>query len=268
MKSLKAMWVLFLILFASGCQQLVNDITDYSPPAPPTGLWTETGDNFIELFWNKNRESDVAGYNVFVSGSYNGRYDLIGSVRTPYFKDTGARNGATYYYAVTAYDYDGNESELSRDVIYDVPRPEGYGVVLDDYRRVTATSGYDFSRYAVVPYNDLYADMYFENYQGTYYMNVRSDTDIQDMGPTNSILDIREAPNSGWSPTRDVQLIPGHTYVVWTWDDHYAKFRVSNISPSRVTFDWAYQLQKSNPMLKAGKSAGGERTAVHSDHQR
>lgn len=269
MKILRTIWIVLLVLFASGCKQMASDYLDTRPPSPPSGLWTETGDNLIELFWNENPESDVAGYNVFVSGSYNGRYELIGSVRSPYFLDNAARNGATYYYAVTAYDYDGNESELSRDVAYDVPRPEGYGVVLDDFRRVPATAGYDFSRYAVVPNNDLYADMYFENYQGTYYMNVRSDTDIQDMGPTNSILDIREAPTSGWSTTGDVELIAGHMYVVWTWDDHYAKFRVTNVSPTRVTFDWAYQLQQSNPMLKPSKRpGGGERTTGHTERKR
>jgi hypothetical protein len=268
MKGFRTILVAMLILFVGGCKHLVNDFIDRTPPAPPTGLWTETGDNFIELLWDRNREGDVAGYNIFVSGSYDGRYELIGSVREPYFNDRDARNGLTYYYAVTAYDYDGNESELSRDVAYDIPRPEGFGVVLDDYRRVTATAGYDFSRYAVVPYNDLYADMYFENFQNTLYMNVREDADIIDMGPTNSILDIREAPSSGWSTTYDVRLVAGHTYVVWTWDDHYAKFRAVNVSGNRVTFDWAYQLQKSNPLLKRAGGSGGKRTAVHREKER
>jgi hypothetical protein len=267
-KSMRTFWIVLLVLFASGCKHIVNDFVDSTPPSRPAGLWTETGDGFIELFWEKNREGDVAGYNVFVSSSYDGRYELIGSVKTSYFNDTGAENGATYYYAVTAYDYDGNESELSRDVAYDVPRPEGYGVLLDDYRRVTATSGYDFSRYGVVPFNDLYADMYFENWRDTLYMNVRSDSDIQDMGRTNSILEIREAPSAGWSSTHDVVLVAGHTYVVWTWDDHYAKFRVTNASPGRVTFDWAYQLQKSNPLMKRAKRLDGERIAEHFDKQR
>lgn len=265
---IRTLWVAVLLLFASGCHHMSDDFADVTPPSAPRGLWTQTGDNMIELFWDRNAEPDVAGYNVFVSSSYNGRYELIGTVRSPYFLDLGARNGNTYYYAVTAFDYDGNESELSRDVAYDIPRPEGYGVVLDDFRRATATSGYDFSRYSVVPYNDLYADMYFENYQGTLYMNVREDSDIIDMGPTQSLLDIREAPTSGWSPTHDVQLVVGHTYVVWTWDDHYAKFRVTNLSPGRVTFDWAYQLQRSNPLLKRSQHSHGERGLVHQDKSR
>jgi hypothetical protein len=45
--------------------------------------------------------------------------------------------------------------------------------------------------------------------------------------------------------------------VVWTWDDHYAKFRVSSVSSGRVVFDWAYQLVPSNRLLK--KTPAGER---------
>ena len=249
-----------------GCEKPFGP--DFIPPSPPTGLYTSTGDNFIELFWNASPEHDVAGYNVFVSPTYNGRYELIGSTHSTYFNDVGAQNGSTYYYAVTAYDFDGNESDLSRDVAYDVPRPEGYDVVLSSYRQSPGYAGYDFSDYTIRAYNDLYADMYFEYYQGEYYMDVRTDTDIQDVGPTNSILEVREAPATGWSQTHDVTLRVGHTYVVWTWDDHYAKFRVTSLSPSRVVFDWAYQLQESNPMLKRVGRGGGERQVVHADIER
>lgn len=237
------------ILTLAGCTR--HDFhPSYGPPSPPTGLRTQTGDNSIELFWDPNPEPNVAGYNVYVSSSYNGRYQEIGSTHLTQFLDNGALNGNTYYYAVTAYDFDGNESALSKDVAYDIPRPEGYGVVLNDYRTVPMTAGYEFSTYTVVPYNDKNCDMWFENYNGVFYMDVNTDADIQDMGPTQSILDINQAPTAGWSTTHDVQLSAGHTYVVWTWDDHYAKFRVSNVAPDRVVFDWAYQLQKSNPLLK------------------
>ncbi|MEK9138886.1 MAG: hypothetical protein AAB393_17330 [Bacteroidota bacterium] len=252
-------------LVLAGCDRIAGP--DLSPPVPPTGLYTETGDNFIELFWRANPEKDVAGYNVFVSSTYDGRYELIGSTHSPYFDDTGARNGSTYYYyAVAAYDFDGNESALSRDVAYDVPRPEGYNVILNSYRQIPAYAGYDFSEYRVRAYNDLYTDMYFEYYNGEFYMNVRSDSDIQDMGPTSSLLDIRIAPSSGWSSTHDATLRVGHTYVVWTWDDHYAKFRVTSRSSNRVVFDWAYQLQVSNPMLKpVSRGGGGTRQVVHAE---
>ncbi len=236
-------------LALTGCHQHGIE-PDYQPPLPPTGLWTSTGDNFIELFWKDNYESDLAGYNVFVSSTAAGPYTLIGSTRDPYFLDNGARNGISYYYAVSAYDFEGNESALCRDVAYDIPRPEGYDVLINDFHLSPNTAGYDFSDYLVVPYDDLYADIWYEYYLGGSYMVVSDDTDIQDMGPTNSILDVKIAPANGWSPTHDVVLRPGHTYVVWTWDDHYAKFRVTALSPGRVVFDWAYQLQESNPLMK------------------
>lgn len=229
---------------------------DFVPPSAPTGLRTATGDNFIELFWNANREADVSGYNVYVSGTFSGRYELIGSTSATYFNDEGAVNGKTYYYAVTAYDYDGNESGLSKDVAYDIPRPEGYDLVMTDYRTAPLFAGYDFSGYKVLPFNDPASDMWYESYNGEFYMNVRTDTDIKDMGPTSSILDIGTAPSSGWSTTHDVLLRVGHTYVVWTFDDHYAKFRVAAMSPGRVTIDWAYQTLKSSPLLKRAVVGG------------
>jgi len=242
-------FVLALALTLAGCDLHVYR-TDLTPPSEPRGLYTRTGDRQLELNWLSNPEPDVAGYNVFVSSSYNGRYDLIGSTAGTRFVDLDARNGTTYYYAVSAYDYAGNESELSRDVIYDTPRPEGCGVQLFDYRSRPNVAGYDFSTYTVGPYNDRYTDVFFENYNGSYYLNVWEDSDIQDMGYTTSLSEIGYAPEGGWSPTKDARIIPGHTYVVWTCDNHYAKLRVVSVSGTRVVFDWAYQLQSGNPRLR------------------
>jgi hypothetical protein len=243
------------VLLLSGCHRNF-DHPQYGPPSAPTGISTQTGDNFIEIFWNPNPEQNIVGYNVYVGASYQGRYQWIGSTRGTSYVDRGALNGTTYYYAVTAYDNDGNESDLSRDVAYDIPRPEGYGVTLTDYKTVPLAAGYDFSTYSTLAYNDKNTDMWYEYYGGVNYMDVNTDSDIQDMGPTQTILDINQAPASGWSPTHDVQLTAGHTYVVRTWDNHYAKFRVSALSTDHVVFDWAYQLVPTNPLLKRAVVGG------------
>lgn len=240
--------IVSIVIFA-GCDVEVfrNDVT---PPSGPRGIYSSTGDDLVELTWLENPEPDVAGYNVFVSSTYYGTYRLIASTPQSHFVDYDAVNGQTYYYAVTAYDYAGNESELSRDVVYDTPRPEGYNVTLQDYYTRPNSAGYDFSTYSIGPYNDQYTDMFFEHYNGIHYMDVWDDTDIQDMGYTNSLYEITSAPQGGWSPTKDVRLIVGHSYVVWTWDNHFAKFRVTSVTASGARFDWAYQLQEGNPRLK------------------
>jgi len=252
MKQLIALLIISLT-FAS-CTVYVLDTT---PPAIPSGISTISLDNAVQIDWNANSESDFAGYNIWVSDQYDGSYSRIGSAQLPQFVDYGASNGVTYYYGITAYDYDGNESEMSRDVAYDTPRPEGYHVSLYDFVIYPASAGYDFSTYSIGQYNDEFSDVFFENANGLFYLNVWSDTDIQDMGYTQTLDDISVAPTGGWSPSGSAEAIIGHTYVIWTWDDHYAKVRVKDITASRVVFDWAYQTAPANPELsRAPQSLG------------
>lgn len=248
MKLLAAVMMMTYFMF-TGCTKSVV-APDLTAPSPPQGISTSTGDNFIEIFWVHNTEPDLAGYHVYVSSSLDGNYTFLTSTRNPYFMDNGARNGSTYYYSLTAYDVAGNESSPSHEVAYDTPRPEGYNVEAYDYRTTPLLAGYDFSTYSIGPYDDRYTDVYYEYFQGRYYLDVWTDLDIQDMGYTNTLYDIQSAPAAGWAPTKDAQLIVGHTYVIWTWDNHFAKLRVTAVTPSRVTFDWAYQLDRGNTRLK------------------
>jgi hypothetical protein len=240
--------VFSLVLFA-GCRERFLE-PDFISPAAPQGLVTQAGDRLVDLFWYPNTEPDLAGYKVYYSSSYNGTYHLIGTTSHTSFTDRDARNGSTYFYAVTAFDASGNESELTPELVKVTPRPEGYDIVLDDYRTVPARAGYDFSSATVGPYDDQYTDLFFESYNGRLYFDVWDDSEIQDAGYTGSLADVVEAPATGWSPTGDVYVIAGHTYVIRTWDRHYAKVRVTAVSSSGVSFDWAYQLQSDNPQLK------------------
>ena len=250
----------FFILSFIGCDENIFH-PDINPPSTPVGLYAEAGDKFIEIFWNANTETDFAGYNIYAGTSVSGRYQLIGTTKETHFVDEGLRNGVTYYYRLSSFDYDGNESSLSRDYASATARPEGYDVVLKDYRIYPADAGYDFSTYSVGKYDDQYTDIFFEYYNGTYYMDVWDDSQIQDFGYTKSLYDIIQAPTSGWSPTKDVRLIVGHTYIVRTWDYHYAKLRITSLSSTRVIFDWAYQLQADNTQLKM--SVPSERKALN-----
>ncbi len=262
MKKLKILLALVLSVIAFlGCKD-EESYYDTIPPSPPSNITTLTGDNRIDIQWRDSPESDVAGYNIYVNDSYEGKYTLIGNTPYNYFVDLGAVNGYTYYYAISAYDYNGNESELSYDIVYDTPRPEGFNQSIFEYKRFPNNSGYSFSEYLVVPYDDDRTDFFYEKYNGKFYLDVWSDSDIQDMGETYDIYDVSQAPINGWVPLVDGENIKyteafvGHTYVIWTWDNHFAKVRISSITPERIVFDWAYQIAEGNPELKTARGSG------------
>jgi hypothetical protein len=254
MKTILSILAAFLII---GCHDPF--LNNHTPPNPPQGIKAVARDNSTQLTWFESQEGDVAGYKVWVSDRYDGRYELLGKTTDPTFTDYGAKNGVREYYAVSAYDFDRNESDLSKDVVYATPRPEGYGAKVADYRLSPSVAGYDFSTYSVGKYNDDYTDLYFEALNGRYYLDVWQDTDIQDMGYTNTLHDIAFAPPAGYSPSKSVEAIPGHTYVIWTWDNHYAKVRVKEVTQSKVTFDWAYQVAQASPELKRDADPNGTR---------
>jgi len=47
-----------------------------------------------------------------------------------------------------------------------------------------------------------------------------------------------------------VEVIFGHSYIIWTRDNHFAKLRVNGfIRAYGIVFDWAYQVDPGNPEL-------------------
>lgn len=245
------------LMLLNACNEENGIFYDNTPPDPPENLFVLAGDSRVDVTWDHNWESDLAGYNIYYNTTYDGKYTLIGTTEDNYFIDYDAVNGDLYYYAIAAYDFNGNESELSYDEVFAIGRPEGFNEMIFDFIEFENSSGYGFEEYSVLPYNDQGTDIFFENYEGTFWVNVWSDTDIQDMGETNDIYDIQEAPISGWVPLIEDENVKyvlveiGHTYVVWTNSNHYAKFRVSGITGQRMVFDWAFQLNPGETLLKS-----------------
>ena len=231
---------------------------DVTPPAAPRGLYSVTGDGRVTLHWLANTEGDVAGYRVYMSPCATGGdcpYDPVGTTSGTVFSVPNLVNGVTRYYAVAAFDASGNESELSGDRshedVFDTPRPAGTGAVLSALQDKPLLSGWDFSAYTVRAWDDPRTDIYFSSTSFDEMLTPDPAlTSIQDMGfaPTFDALDF--APPAGWSPTGTVELIVGHNYVVWTADDHFAKFRVTGLG-GHVVFDWAYQVAGGNGELRA-----------------
>lgn len=244
-------FILLSFLMITACSRHEDVVyADLIPPMSPVGIVSISLDNAVELQWIENQENDCAGYNVYVSNRYDGIYDLIGNSSTASFVDRGAINGMTNYYAVTAYDFDGNESELSRDVVYDTPRPEGRNVTIIDRYAQPGHGGYDFSEYSILHFDTDFTDFFFEvTGDRVPYLVVWDDSEIQDMGYTSNLDEISSAPSAGWNPTGDALAVNGHTYVIRTFDGHYAKIRLNNVGSSSLSFDWAYQVARGNPEL-------------------
>jgi hypothetical protein len=188
-----------------------------------------------------------------------------------YYLDTQVSNGITYFYAVAARDWHGRESDLSYETVHDTPRPAGRITVYDE----DALAGVDFSgfyQHMVIPWDDPYADMYLF-WDGDRYAMQSTDvlyddevygTDLQSAGWVESLDELDWAPEGGWTldEADAVRLYEGHGYLVWTWDNHFAKFRVRELGEDYVVLDWAYQVDTGNPELiligETGERASGK----------
>ncbi len=262
--------LLSVLLLVAACH--AHDPCDdcYEPPAP-SGIWTVTGDEYVEILWDDLYIHDLDGYRIYRSNHENGPYHSIGWSYDTYFVDEEVSNGFTYYYAVTAVDDWGNESELSYALIQDTPRPEGWDLEVGDYDEF---AGVDFSGYyfhMIQPWDEWDTDMYlFWDEDDERYAFASTDvevgdqifgTDIQYAGIVESLDELDWAPTEGWTPESAdvVNLFEGHAYWVWTWDNHFAKFRVIEIGWDYVVIDWAYQIDEGNPELDiiAGGGSGG-----------
>jgi fibronectin type 3 domain-containing protein len=87
--------------------------TDVFPPAVPVGLSAVPAASSIELAWERNTESDFAGYNVYRSLEA-GPFEKVGAlINAPTYSDRQVESGKRYRYAISSVDQIGNESERS-----------------------------------------------------------------------------------------------------------------------------------------------------------
>src|ERR1041385_6283866 len=84
---------------------------------PPTGLVTPSGDLSVVLHWDRNSETNLAGYRVYRSLNSGGPFVAQGStLNSPGFCDVNVNNGQTYYYQVTALTTTPEESSPSATI--------------------------------------------------------------------------------------------------------------------------------------------------------
>jgi hypothetical protein len=255
MKKIAIVGILILGALFFSCEKKVYVVED-PPPSAPKGLFSVTQDQAVRIYWESNDESDLDYYKVWRNTAPTGTFHLVVNTSDTTYRDVGLTNGTTYWYFVTAVDLSENKSNDSK-LIYDTPRPEGWDVRVWDVDTWADSSGFDFVLGKVVRWDNSTADIYFDYYSpdGVFYCFATDGNFIQDFGFTESIDDVTYAPSSGWSNLHLVEIILQHTYIVKTYDNHYAKFRVYslNLSQRYLDIDWAYQVAPGNRELKIVK---------------
>jgi hypothetical protein len=260
-----------LTLIIAGCEDDDNNViyvTDTEPTAPQ-GVYSITGNQQIEVRWNGLYEQDVLEYVVFRSQDPIENYIPLGSIdayprpsdNIYSFTDNTPSNSSTYYYAVAARDSAGQYSELSWETVEDTPRPDGT-VTLSNNAINYQTSAFNLQIPAIVADESDLSDFFIDSLNGVFYINVGNYDFIygliQDMGYTYSFDEINLAPEYGWSDLGFVELIPGHTYVIYTQYSNYAKVRVNSINANgSVTLRWAVQKAQDNIQLSLPENFDG-----------
>lgn len=259
--------------FIASCEEekivyVPREVPADCPPSAPRGVYAVNLDGFISICWYPNPEDDIEGYDIWKSDELYGTYDYLGTVYAgdpepfEYCFDHTTPVGVQYWYAVSAFDSDMNESDLSYNEVTATPRPEGLLTLYDPSVQPDAC-GYDFSTQSNVAQDCAEAGTDIE-FDGSSDIN-RFVTDmpgvmIQDYGYTFGFDDINWAPTDGWSPAGEVEVVPEHTYILRLGEAdgvHYVKLWVQEVvDSSRTTFWWAYQTDPGNRDLMPG--AGGE----------
>lgn len=237
------------LLGAAGCRSNDTIVGVDPPPFRVDGVVSVTGDDLVTISWRPNQEPDIDHYKVYRNFAPTGTFTLVGTSSDTQFEDRNVVNGTTYFYAVAAVDRAGQESpELSYENVFDTPRPEGVDVDLSNANVDDTVSGWDFSAFTRRPSVDARTDFYYAAANGHFLIYTPTDTRIQDAGFV-ALRDVDFAPPSGWSADGVVEAIPGHSYILLTRDNHYAKFEVISRSASVMNMDWAYQIDPDNPEL-------------------
>jgi hypothetical protein len=99
---------------------------DVFPPDRPAGVqavFSSVGQKpFIDLTWNPNGETDLAGYDVYRREANTEPVKITAQpAKAPSFRDENTKPGTKYFYSVVAIDLRGNQSTRSEEASESVP---------------------------------------------------------------------------------------------------------------------------------------------------
>jgi hypothetical protein len=86
-------------------------------PNAPTGLVAIAGESFVSLSWDASTETDLAGYRVWRRNELDAEFlALTELIAENVYHDSKVEKNQRYFYAITALDENGNESQRSEAV--------------------------------------------------------------------------------------------------------------------------------------------------------
>ncbi|MEJ2629158.1 MAG: fibronectin type III domain-containing protein, partial [bacterium] len=116
-KCSKLLSLLAFIMLISGLNVPVYSETDIHLQ------WDATTGSVI-VSWTANSEPDLAGYKVYYGMESKNYSQFVNAGNTTIYSIGTLTAGQTYYFAVTAYDESGNESDWSTEVSFEVQDTE------------------------------------------------------------------------------------------------------------------------------------------------
>jgi len=85
--------------------------------------WSSVAAPSITLAWNASTGTNVAGYHLYYGGTSGSYTNTVDAGTNTSVTVSNLSAGATYYFAATAYDSAGIESDFSNEINYTVPTP-------------------------------------------------------------------------------------------------------------------------------------------------
>lgn len=261
------------------------------PPDVPADLTSTTLDRAIALSWSDNAfTADPASFESYAiySTSYDFDNDvcgntwaLEGTTVAPEFVVAALTNGVSRCFAVTARSVEGAESARSQ-ARADTPRPDSRNVALNVLPSQDVGSGFRF-------WDDLNGDQQAQESElgliragtaldidfaverdgaGSVFLTpMRAGTGVEfydeipvgDLTSVDFAACIPDSSPDGCAPyaTSPIEASPGFGYV-FEMDGgdgfvRYGAVRVTHVGPTLVILDWAFQTDRGNPELLAGK---------------
>jgi hypothetical protein len=98
------------------------------------------------------------------------------------------------------------------------------------------SAGYSFEDNSVEEFNDDDVDLMYDGQAKI--MKVPTDTDIQDLGPSNGVKEGLRIDKYGWAPLKSVEVNNHHQYALWLWNGDLVKLYVQEIRDDDLVFDW------------------------------